>query len=37
MTRLLLAGLLAVVSVAGASAQDYPNRPIIKAAGIKQQ
>jgi tripartite-type tricarboxylate transporter receptor subunit TctC len=28
MKRLLLAGLLAVVSVAGASAQDYPNRPI---------
>jgi tripartite-type tricarboxylate transporter receptor subunit TctC len=28
MKRLLLAGLLAVASVAGASAQDYPNRPI---------
>src|ERR1700692_1659235 len=28
MKRLLLAGLLAGVSVAGASAQDYPNRPI---------
>jgi len=28
MKRLLLAGLFAVVSVAGASAQDYPNRPI---------
>src|SRR3954462_6825035 len=28
MKRLLLAGLLAVVCVAGASAQDYPNRPI---------
>src|SRR5438552_19023284 len=28
MKLLLLAGLLAVVSVAGASAQDYPNRPI---------
>jgi len=28
MKRLLLAGLLAVVSVAGASAQDYPNRPV---------
>ncbi len=28
MKRLLLAGLLAVLSVAGASAQDYPNRPI---------
>jgi tripartite-type tricarboxylate transporter receptor subunit TctC len=28
MKRLLLAGLLAGVSIAGASAQDYPNRPI---------
>jgi tripartite-type tricarboxylate transporter receptor subunit TctC len=28
MNRLLLAGLLAVVSIAAASAQDYPNRPI---------
>src|SRR3954468_7740268 len=28
MKRLLLAGLLAVVCVAGGSAQDYPNRPI---------
>jgi tripartite-type tricarboxylate transporter receptor subunit TctC len=28
MKRLWLAGLIAVVSVAGASAQDYPNRPI---------
>jgi tripartite-type tricarboxylate transporter receptor subunit TctC len=28
MKRLLLAGLFAVASVAGATAQDYPNRPI---------
>jgi tripartite-type tricarboxylate transporter receptor subunit TctC len=28
MKRLLLAGLLAVAGIAGASAQDYPNRPI---------
>src|SRR5439155_24899252 len=28
MMRLLLAGLLAVVGVTGALAQDYPNRPI---------
>src|SRR4051812_5455077 len=28
MKRLLLAGLLAVASIAGAPAQDYPNRPI---------